>query len=96
MPMFRTKPIQARLVDFNFPDQIADIAAWCGGKVFGRKLMVDVEGSGRLAWQGWYVVETARGEFFPVEAALFLALFEMDGRSARAAKPATESVPADA
>lgn len=76
MPMYRTKPIEARRLDFAYPDQVADIEDWCNGKRFGKKLMVDVDGGGDLAYEGNYVVKTAAGDFVVVEAATLDALFE--------------------
>lgn len=78
MAMYRTKPVEARVLDFDRPDLIAEVAAWCGGKALGRKLMFDLDGLGYLAYQGWYVVKTASGEFRPCEPGLFTALFEAD------------------
>lgn len=72
MPMYRTKPIEARRLDFDYPDQIADIENWCGGKRFGAKLMV----SNSLAYEGWYVVKNAGDKFIVCEPGLFDALFE--------------------
>lgn len=71
MPMYRTKPIEARCLDFDYPDQIADIENWCGGKRYGAKLMV----SDSLAYEGWYVVKTATEKFIAVEPGLWTALF---------------------
>lgn len=76
MPMYRTKPIEARCLDFDHPNQVADIEDWCGGKLFGRKLMVDVEGAGSMAHPGDYVAKTAKGEFIVLGAATLDALFE--------------------
>lgn len=76
MTMFRTKPIEARRLDFAHPHQVADIEHWCGGKVFGRKLMVNVEGSGDIAYDRDYVVKTASGKFTVVAPAIIDSLFE--------------------
>lgn len=76
MPMYRTKPIEARRLDFDYPNQIADIEDWCSGKRFGKKLMVDVDGLGQMAYPGWYVVKNQSGEFVACEPGLFTSLFE--------------------
>lgn len=81
MAMYRTKltTVEARLVDFDHPDLITEVAAWCGGKVLGRKLMFDLDGLGHLAYPGWYVLKTADGEFRPCDSGLFTALFADSG-----------------
>lgn len=76
MPMYRTKPIEARRLDFDYPSQVADIEDWCNGKLFGKKLMVDVEGVGSMAQPGDYVAKTAKGDFVVVSAGILEALFE--------------------
>lgn len=76
MPMYRTKPVEARRLDFDYPDQVADIEHWCNGKRFGKKLLVDVDGQGPMAHPGWYVVKTSKGEFVAVEPGLWDAIFD--------------------
>lgn len=74
MPMYRSE-VEARRLDFDYPDQIADIEDWCHGKRLGSKLMVDWEGRGVVARNGWYVVRIGEADFTAIEPGVFDLLF---------------------
>lgn len=73
MPMYRSE-VEARRLDFDYPELVADIENWCNGKRVGRKLLVDWEGRGNIARQGWYVVRID-DDFTAVESGVFDLLF---------------------
>lgn len=74
MPIYRSE-VEARRLDFEYPNEVADITDWCNGRRLGNKVLVDWEGRGEIARDGWYVVRVGEADFLPIQPGLFGLLF---------------------
>jgi len=82
---YRKKPVEIEAMGPVGADNVADIAAWCGGTLgsvgpsgalYGPAILIDTLEGQMGASHGDFIIRGVKGEFYPCKPDIFEATYE--------------------